>query len=141
MDLRPRDDQLTFIYSTTRSLAEAYIYAECRPLAVYDDSALIGFVMYALDPDDGQYWIYRFLIDRNHQGAGYGRQTLRELIHLMSREPDCRFILLGVDPANTGAQAFYQACGFYLTGGLCAGELVMRYDLCPNGPVPGKEQP
>ena len=50
---------------------------------------LVGFLMHALDPDENSRWIYRLMIDRNHQGRGYGRAALRALMaHLHSLPGD-----------------------------------------------------
>ncbi|MBP5253874.1 MAG: GNAT family N-acetyltransferase, partial [Lachnospiraceae bacterium] len=46
-----------------------------RPFAIYADEKLVGFCMFAFDPEekdeDDRYWLWRFMIDRNEQGKGY----------------------------------------------------------------------
>ena len=46
------------------SLAQAFVQPECIPLALYAENKPVGFVMYALDEDDHEYWIYRLMIDK-----------------------------------------------------------------------------
>lgn len=58
------DDQQGFVASNMLSLAQAKVQDECVPLAIYDDDAMVGFVMYAKDRTDHQHWIYRLMIDQ-----------------------------------------------------------------------------
>ena len=46
------EEQGDFVASTTFSLAEAKIFTENIPLAIYDQDTMVGFIMYGLDPDD-----------------------------------------------------------------------------------------
>ena len=41
-----------------------------NPLAVDVDGKIVGFMMWAVDPDDGSCWLGGILIDRRQQGAG-----------------------------------------------------------------------
>jgi len=87
---------------------------------------MVGFLMHALDPDDNGRWLYRLMIDRQHQGLGYGRAALRALLVYLrglSGGPD---ITLGVAPENIGARNLYASEGFLETGEVLDGELVMR---------------
>ena len=48
-----------------------------RPFAIYANEKLVGFCMFVFNPEeedeDDRYWIWRFMIDRNEQGKGYGQ--------------------------------------------------------------------
>ncbi|MDM9593359.1 GNAT family N-acetyltransferase [Pseudomonas guariconensis] len=79
---------------------------------------LVGFLMHALDPDENSRWIYRLMIDRNHQGRGYGRAALRALMAHLHSLPGGPSVALGVDPENVGARRLY--------GEVIDGELIMR---------------
>jgi len=65
------ESQMDFIASNEESLEELAERPECVGFAVMIEGAPIGFAMYALDPDDGNHWIYRLMIDARHQGKGY----------------------------------------------------------------------
>ena len=45
-----------------------------RPFAIYADEKLVGFCMFAFDPEeedeDDRYWLWRFMIDKNEQDKG-----------------------------------------------------------------------
>ena len=42
-----------------------------RPFAIYADDRLVGFCMFAFDPEgkdpDDRYWLWRFMIDKNER--------------------------------------------------------------------------
>ena len=48
--------------------------------AIYCEEILIGFAMYGIDSDDGNYWIYRFMIDEQFQGRGHGKGAMKLII-------------------------------------------------------------
>lgn len=117
--------QRDFVASNADSLLEADTNPDCVPFAIIADDAVVGFAMYALDPDDGNYWIYRLMVDHRHQGRGIGTAALHRLIELMAALPSCPRIVLGVDPDNTVARALYESAGFKPTGQVIGGEDVM----------------
>ncbi|HEV7306024.1 GNAT family N-acetyltransferase [Ensifer sp.] len=123
-----QEDQTDFIASNAESLAELAERPECVGFAVMAADTPVGFAMYALDPDDGNHWIYRLMIDARHQGKGYGSQALAALLAHMATIPECGDIYLGVTPENTRAHALYHRVGFRETGMMLDGEKVMRLD-------------
>ncbi len=118
-------EQRDFVATNADSLREADGNPACFPFAIAVDGSVVGFAMYALDPDDGNYWIYRLMIDQQHQHRGIGRAALAELIALMSALPNCPRIVLGVEPGNSAARALYESAGFVATGEVIGGEAVM----------------
>lgn len=65
-------EQKSFVVSNGDSLDEAEDNPGCVPLIIRAQGLPVGFAMYALDEDDGNYWIYRLMIDARFQGKGYG---------------------------------------------------------------------
>ena len=52
-----------------------------QPLAIYAGVELVGFVMWAVDPEDGSYWIEGGLtVDRVHQSQGRARAAMAALV-------------------------------------------------------------
>ncbi len=122
--------QREYVTSNVYSLAQAYAMPECRPLAIYEGMEPVGFCMYALDQDDGEYWIYRFMIDQRFQRRGYGRQALRLLVdHIRAEAPDRRVLYLSYEPDNAAALALYSSFGFAPDGRVVDGEIVLRLEL------------
>ena len=57
---------------------------------------MVGFTMFSIypDPREGHHWVHRFMIDRRHQGRGYGRAGVREVLRdtmTRSRRPGRAF--------------------------------------------------
>ena len=81
--LHVSESQRSFMASNQASLEEAEDNPACVPLIILREGKPIGFAMYALDEDDGNYWIYRLMIDAPFQGKGYGRAALMRVIELL----------------------------------------------------------
>jgi diamine N-acetyltransferase len=84
--------------------------------------------MYGYDPDSNprQYWIVRLMVSQNHQGRGYGRAIMQQVIEELKQEPDCDAIHISFVPENEGARALYASLGFVDTGRVEDGETVYK---------------
>lgn len=111
------------------TIAESEAEPSFVPLAVYNNGTVVGFAMYGLDPDDGKYWIYRLMIDVEHQGKGYGKAALKKLVCRLKELPDCDEIFAGYKPWNTVASGLFGEIGFQRTGEMLSGEFITRLDL------------
>ncbi|MFE5320077.1 GNAT family N-acetyltransferase [Paenibacillus sp. NPDC056579] len=117
IQLSVRADQKSFVASNSFSLLQSHYESDKVPLAVYLGEEAIGFMMYGKDPEDGKYWIVRFMIDHRHQGKGYGRTALLEAIHWIRGLSDCSpTITISYKPDNLIAEALYESVGFKKTG-------------------------
>jgi diamine N-acetyltransferase len=85
----------------------------------------VGFAMYGPDPDDGQLWLYRLMIDKDHQGRGLGRAALHEIIRHVRDELGAPLLRLGVHTDNRAAAALYRSVGFVFTGQTCGSEEIL----------------
>ena len=89
--LRLAPGQERFVSSVADSLAEADAHPEGKPWcrAVYADDEPVGFVMLSWDlqpvpPDlQGPGFLWKPLIDHRHQGRGYGREVVRQVLALV----------------------------------------------------------
>ncbi len=116
------------------ALAKAYIRPDGMtwvPYAISTDSAMVGFVELAYEPDTiAEYWIFHFFIDQRFQGRGYGKAALKQFIELVKRErPQCQLLQLVVHPENHHAQRLYTGAGFRPTGTERWGEPVYQLAL------------
>ncbi|MDD4796485.1 MAG: GNAT family N-acetyltransferase [Eubacteriales bacterium] len=123
--LKVAENQREWVAPNAVSLAQAYALPECVPLAVYAGGTPVGFVMYALDPDDGEYWIYRLMIDAHYQNRGYGRAALRAVLTRIARDESCHSVFISAEPDNQIAFALYESEGFRFDGRWIEGERVM----------------
>ena len=124
LDLSVAEEQRRFVASNMYSLAQAFVQPECVPLALYAENRPVGFVMYALDEDDHEYWIYRLMIDKRYQRRGYGREAMRMLIERIQADENHRVIYISFEPENAVAKALYESLGFVPDGRVLYGEVV-----------------
>ncbi|MCM3317425.1 GNAT family N-acetyltransferase [Rummeliibacillus stabekisii] len=127
INLKVADEQKNFVASNLFSLAQAKAYPECICLAIYVEGVLVGFTMYCIDVDDGEYWIYRLMIDAQYQGKGYGKAAMKKLMSLIKEDTAHHMIYLSFEPENEGAKALYEKLGFKGDGRVIEGEIVYKY--------------
>ncbi len=125
VSLEVDDSQKEFVTSNAVSLAQSKYQPECIPLAVYDDETMVGFLMYCIDADDGEYWIYRMMIGKQYQGQGFGKAVLRLLIDRIKQDTSRHKILLGVHRESRSAVKLYTGFGFAFNGQVFGSEHIM----------------
>ena len=90
--LTVNDDQKNFVASNIYSLAEAYATnAEAnfaKPFGIYVGEKPVGFLMIGYNEAGieenapqilkNNYSLWRIMIDKNHQGKGFGREAMEE---------------------------------------------------------------
>ena len=103
-----------------------------RPFGIYADEELVGFSMFAFDPEeedeDDRYWLWRFMIDKNEQGKGYGQAALAEIIRYFKGNGADR-LFLSTEPENECGVHVYHKAGFKETGDIDDGEAVFALML------------
>jgi diamine N-acetyltransferase len=124
--IEPREDQRRFVASVAYYLNLCHYGEDWRPLALYRDDELVGFAMWAFDPEEESYWIGGLVIGAEQQGKGYGRAAMEALLDHLATQPGYREAALSCDPENTVARRLYASLGFVETGERVDGELVAR---------------
>ena len=149
LDVLP--DQEDFVASNAVSLAQAYdenkAYAKTGkgniavPYAVYENGKMVGFAMYGyIPPEDGEdsyckdehyYYVWRLLIDKNHQGRGIGRETVRQIMEEIKTKPcgEASYCYVSYMPTNVASKVTFASYGFEEDGRVIEGEIVARYEL------------
>ena len=99
-----------------------------RPFAIYADDRLVGFCMFAFapkarDPED-RFWLWRFMIDKNEQGKGYGQAALGEILRYF-RDNGADRLYLSTEPENELGLHIYHKAGFRETGQISDDEAVL----------------
>lgn len=128
IELSVSKEQVDFVTTNAVSIAQSKVQPECIPLAVYDDDILLGFVMYCIDEDDGEYWIYRMMIDEKYQSKGYGKFTLQKLLEIIKQDKTRSKVFLGVHKESSFAVKLYESFGFKFNGQVFGSEHIMRLD-------------
>ena len=112
------------------SLAQAYVSRHAWPRAIYLDDCPVGFLMLHDDPEKPDYFLWRFMIDAEHQGKGYGTQAIECLKEYVRTRPNATQLLTSSAPNREGgAEDFYRKFGFTPTGEMEEDEVVLRIDL------------
>ena len=94
------------------------------------DGEPAGFLMWADAVNEGtpDPYLWRFLVDRRHQGRGVGRRAL-ELWTAELRAAGHHAVQTSWVPGRGGPEPFYLRAGFVPTGDLDDGEVVARLSL------------
>ncbi len=111
------ESQRDFVPSNLYSIAESQFYPEARPLAIFNANdemigQMVGFVMYGRDGVSGKWKIFRLMIDRQHQGHGYGRSAMLQVMAEIKAKPDGNKILICYHQLNVVARQLYASLGF-----------------------------
>jgi len=128
--LKPKPEQERFISANLHSIAEAQFLEGFVTKAIYNDDVMIGFTMYGPDPEDGNYWIYRFMIDERFQGQGHGYKAMLLVTDEIRKSNNrTEVIMLGYNPDNEEARALYTKSGFREVGPAPWGEILAKYSF------------
>lgn len=132
LKLSVAEGQENYVATNTESIVEAYLAVTnndvALPFAIFDDDTPIGFLM--IGYGDGGDWetapkiakdnyaIWRFMIDKNYQHRGYGRQALQLAIDYVKTFPcgKAEYVYLSYEPENENARELYRSFGFEENG-------------------------
>lgn len=138
------EHQKSFVAPNVLSLAEAYASINeglfAKPFGIYSNGLLIGFIMIgygtASDPDeptivDGNYTLWRLMIDKKYQGKGYVKYVLQAAIRYVKTFPAGKadYVWLSYERENEYVKKIYEKSGFIENGEMCGEEIVVVYDL------------
>ncbi len=130
LHLKVKDAQQDQVAPNSVSIAQAHYTHKAWFRGIYFNDVPVGFVMLSIDEKKKEYWVWRYMIDQNHQGKGYGKTALLQVIDFMKTLPDIKEILLSYVPKENGADAFYTKVGFVDTGKKHGKkEIIMKYDV------------
>ncbi|MBQ8383065.1 MAG: GNAT family N-acetyltransferase [Clostridia bacterium] len=128
LNLQVSVHQEKYVSSTAYSLAQAYVYRETAfPFAIYADNMLVGFIMFGFYESRNQYTLWKFLIDKQYQNKGYGREALKQGIAYLKERFGVNEIYVGVALENEQAKHLYSSVGFAETGMVEDNMEEMRY--------------
>lgn len=129
--------QESFVTTVSDSLEEAADHPEGNPWfrAVYAGEEPVGFVMLSWDVEpqppeiNGPWFLWKLLIDHRHQGKGYGREVVRQVVELVRAEGGTQLLTSHV-PGDGSPAGFYARLGFVPRGDLDPeGEIILRLPL------------
>ncbi|MBE2237620.1 MAG: GNAT family N-acetyltransferase [Caldilineaceae bacterium] len=129
--LSVQPDQVAFVASVQKSLADAYVYSDALFRLAVQDNKIVGYLL--LFPYQMEQRrvvnIVRLMIDQQYQGAGLGRALLEAaLAWIASFEPAVERVRISTLARNTLALSLYKKVGF-VEKGIEEGEIALYLDL------------
>ena len=137
------EEQQDFVAPNAVSLAEALFATEAWFRAICHDGEPVGFVMLCDEslrdppPERPGISLWRFMIDAQHQGRGFGREALLQVIEHVRGKAAFRTLELSYVPGPGCPEPFYRSLGFRHTGRVDEDEIVLELplDLPPDLPL------
>ncbi|WP_201450769.1 GNAT family N-acetyltransferase [Paenibacillus sp. An7] len=129
ISLRVEEDQQRFLATNIYTLAELYVVRTNNssfipmPYAVYHNDTMVGFITMSyvisqMNQNENYYDIYRFMIDKEYQQNGYGKEAIVRAIELIKTFPhgDASKIVIVYGEENRIARNLYTSLGFIENG-------------------------
>ena len=123
------DQQQRMVAPNARSIAQAHFSDKAWFRAIYADDTPVGFIMLYDNPEEAEYFLWRLMVAGPHQGKGYARRAVEQLIEYVKTRPGAEALLTSHVPIEGGPEGFYRKLGFEPTGEETHGEVVMRLGL------------
>lgn len=129
-------EQQQFVAPNAISIAQAHFEPAAWFRAVYADDTPVGFAM-LYDPTRTQApeagpdtcFLWRFMIDREHQGRGYGAAALALVIAHARTLAGVTRMKTSYVPEPGNASPLYERAGFKATGEVDEGEHVLELEF------------
>jgi len=127
--LRTHEDQKDFVAANWYSILQAHFEGSLYPTAIYHGDTMVGFLMYGRDPETDRMEVCRLMVDKEHQGRGYGKEAMIKVMESIKKEYGIMDLYTSVEPDNDHAKGLYKRLGFQETGEIMWGEEVLKKTL------------
>lgn len=131
LNLEVFDNQKSFVATNNSSIIEAYIAItennHVFTFGIYNDDTPVGFLMIGFDVNSdeedapkiakGNYNIWRFMIDKDFQGKGFGKKAMNLALEFINTFPCgiAKYCWLSYESDNDLARQLYKSVGFVET--------------------------
>lgn len=112
MELTIDESQEGFVADNKQSLVEAAYEDGLYTLGIYLEETMIGFVLYDYDETIPGWSMSRFMIGKQFQGKGYGKQAAIAFLEYFKTKHIADKIYISVSLENTVAHKMYSSIGF-----------------------------
>ena len=130
LNMKVATSQTNMVASNAVSIAQAHFEKYAWFRGIYADETPVGFIMLYDNPDEPVYFLWRLMVAEEHQGNGYGRKAIEQLVDYVRTRPKATELMVShVKDVLGNPGPFYQKVGFTYTGKEEDGELVMRLSL------------
>lgn len=106
------ESQEGFVADNKQSLVEAAYEDGLYTLGVYHENTMIGFILYDYDDSIPGWSMSRFMIGRQFQGRGYGKQAVMAFLDYFKGKHNADRLYISVSLENTVARKMYSSIGF-----------------------------
>ena len=124
--LETTPEQKQFVAPNAVSVAEAHFAPQSWMRAIYADETPVGFVLLRDDPDQAQYYLWRYMVGADYQGLGFGLRALQLVVEYVRSRPGATEMTLSYVPGDGCPRDFYARVGFVDTGEQHGGENLRR---------------
>lgn len=112
MALTTHDSQKWFVADNKQSLVEAAYEDGLYPLGIYHRETMVGFVLYDYDDTLPGWSMSCFMIGKQFQGKGYGKQAALAFLDHFKKHHSADKLYISVSLENTAARNLYASIGF-----------------------------
>ena len=112
IDLNVKEDQKDYVALNSVSIAQGHYSKSAWFKGIFYDDRPVGFVMLDLIEEENKCFLWRFMIDREYQGKGFGKIALTQVIDFVKSLNLYTYIATSYVPAENGAGGFYKNFGF-----------------------------
>lgn len=106
------ESQKGFVADNKQSLIEAAYEDGLYTLGIYHEETMVGFVLYDYDDTFHGWSMSRFMIGKQFQGKGYGKQAAIAFFDYFKRKHNADKLYISVSLENTVARKMYTSIGF-----------------------------
>ncbi|QDV75341.1 GNAT family N-acetyltransferase [Botrimarina mediterranea] len=129
--LSVHDHQQGYVASNVSTIAESKFEPHHQLRAICNSERVVGMLAYCHedDPEDVDlYWIFRLLIDKDHQRQGHAAQAMLLALEEIRQRGGTRIRTMH-KPSNRAASALYSGLGFKTIGNLDDGDTLLEIIL------------
>lgn len=112
IELTLDDSQVNFVADNKQSLVEAAYEDGLYTLGIYHEEIMIGFVLYDYDESISGWSLSRFMIGKQYQGKGYGKQAAIAFLDYFHSMQNSNKLYISVSLENTVARKMFSSIGF-----------------------------
>ena len=112
IDLNVKEEQKDYVALNSVSIAQGHYSKSAWFKGIFYDDRPVGFVMLDLIEEENKCFLWRFMIDREYQGKGFGKIALTQVIDFVRSLNLYTYIATSYVPAENGAGGFYKNFGF-----------------------------
>ena len=116
IDLDVGEDQKDQVAPNSVSIAEGNYSETAWFKGIFNGDIPVGFVMLNLNIEEKKCYLWRYMIDKNYQGRGYGKAALIQVIDWVKALQVFENIKTSYVPKKKSAAGFYKNLGFIKTG-------------------------